>query len=263
MVAVLISCPFTVLGGMALAIRAIRTLAPWSLTLVLAAVLLYAERRTVSASFGFSTTELRSAVGLGEPRTEFDDRMAVVHQRLDPTVPDDAFLFFGNSLIHSLYVTAVTPNAVNFGVGGDTTTFMLRRMDTYKSINRARGIFLEIGINDLFGRDPSAIIESYAAVLKRFPDRLPVYVSQILPVDPDGLVDALKSRLTKQRRDELSAAIRNLCDQRRNCIFVGTDKLADASGALRTAYHVGDGLHLNVAGYKAWAEIISAAINHP
>src|SRR5262245_21550491 len=51
--------------------------------------------------------------------------------KVDGNVPDGSVLFFGDSLVQGLCVVAVTPNAVNFGIGGDTTAGLLDRLPHY------------------------------------------------------------------------------------------------------------------------------------
>ena len=83
-------------------------------------------------------------------------QMLGFHRHIDACVPKGAVLFIGDSFIQSMCVAAITEKAVNFGIGGDTTEGVLKRLPRYTSIKRARAIVLAIGYNDLHELDNDA-----------------------------------------------------------------------------------------------------------
>ncbi len=189
----------------------------------------------------------------------YEDIMITFHLRMDGSVPNDAVLFLGDSLVQSLCVAAVTPRGVNYGIGGDTTSGLLNRLMQYESRNRVQKVVLAAGVNDIARSVTTAqIVQNYQMILAQIPGATPVVFSAILPVD-ESLVSY--SSLTNARIAEVNAQAQSLCAARGNCVFVNAGpSLTNASGALAPEHHIGDGIHLNTAGYAIWISALSGAM---
>ena len=82
--------------------------------------------------------------------SEYYHRILRYHERSVDSVPDDSVIFIGDSITQGLCVSAVQPNAVNFGIGSDTTTGVLMRIPAYMpALERAKCIVLAIGVKHL------------------------------------------------------------------------------------------------------------------
>lgn len=182
--------------------------------------------------------------------TEHYKRMMVYHQYMDGNVPEGAVLFIGDSITQGLCVTAVWDRSVNYGIGSDTTVGVLQRLPKYTSMSRAAAVVIAIGVNDLKRRDNAEILENYKKIMDAVPADTPLVFSAVLPLD-DRAKESGEQRNARIR--ELNKGLADLCAANPKCSFVdSTPSLADESGNLLPSLHVGDGVHLNTAGYALW-----------
>lgn len=187
--------------------------------------------------------------------------MVTYHQRMDDNVPGGAVIFIGDSITQGLAVAAVTPLAVNYGIGKDTTVGVLDRIPVYRSLARAEAIVLAIGVNDLRQRGNAEIVANFDSILEHLPSEVPVIISAILPVDlrvwpePDH----------NQRIQQINHELELLCSTHPTSLFVDSrTRLIDAeqidTGQVDSAqnlaanHHIGDGIHLSAAGYTVWID---------
>ncbi len=173
--------------------------------------------------------------------------------------PVGAVAFFGDSILEGLDATALTPGALNFGIGGDTSRGLLDRISRYSSLTAARAIFLEIGINDLLHSTRDDVVANYRRILATLPNQPRLYLIGILPIDERAFVAAYGDLASNATIARLNLGIRELCLRRGNCV-----PLQPFGGdALLPAYHKGDGVHLSEAGYRALETAIKAALAEP
>lgn len=167
---------------------------------------------------------------LGKPDA-FSERMDRYLAAKDANAPDGAAIFLGDSITQSLAAAAVAPQAVNLGLGSQTTADLTRRARGYQSLERASTIYLMIGANDLSrGRVPD-----YAPLLDVLPADVPLVWSGVMRsrrADPD-------------QRIATNSAIRALCEQRPRCRYVDTSNLGPED-------FQEDGAHPNAQGYGKW-----------
>ena len=185
----------------------------------------------------------------------FDD-MVSYQIKLDKNVPDGSVLFIGDSITYALYVDAVSENAVNFSIPGDTTTGVLKRLNKYTSLSRAKTVILSIGVNDIPRRDNAETIAQYQKILNMIPEHVPVICSGALPVD----MKKMKWHPNDKIRD-LNKRLKKLVASRKNSVFVDSfDKLLDADGQIDFRYHIGDGIHLTYPAYNIWIADLKEAL---
>ncbi|MDA8141681.1 MAG: GDSL-type esterase/lipase family protein [Desulfobacteraceae bacterium] len=180
--------------------------------------------------------------------TQYYSTLVAFHERVDANTPDGAIIFIGDSGIQGLCVSAVANPAVNFGIGSDTTAGVLMRLPKYQSLERAGAVVISIGGNDLRRRGDEEILKNYSAIIAALPPHRPLVFKAILPVDENAQAD-LPGRNARAR--ELNGRLKTLCEtQSQKCLYFDpSSKFADASGNLRRDLHIGDGIHLNAAGY--------------
>ena len=186
------------------------------------------------------------------------ERMMVYHRWMDPVIPDGSVIFIGDSITQSLPVCAVVPNGVNWGIGGDTTVGVLRRLREYRSLERAQAVVLAIGVNDLPWRSDEAILATWDEILAALPSGTPLLVSAMLPFD---------SRIWKgvgvdgtARRLHLNAEVKSRVAARGGQWVDASSRLEDETGCLQLGFHTGDGIHLSPEGYQVWIEALREAI---
>lgn len=186
-------------------------------------------------------------------------KMMTYHQQMDSVVPDESVIFIGDSIIQSLPVSAVVPNGVNYGIGGDTTVTVLKRIPEYKSLDRAEAVVLLIGINDLRWRSNPEILETFGILLQKIPEGPKVFIVSILPVNPTRR--AIVAENATLRIEQLNREFRLRTTNRKNAVFIDVhDQLADAEGFLASKYDNGDGLHLSPIGYQVFIDGIRLAL---
>ncbi len=182
-------------------------------------------------------------------------RMPTLHRALDPHVPDGAVLMLGDSLAGQLPPRFVDPLAVNFAIGGFSVRATTGLVAGRRDFTRARAAVVVVGTNDLVGAatPPPALERDLATLLAALPDTLKVLLVAVPPVDP---------RVHRDRQLPVISRTNELWQQaarrRPATVFVPVaDVLADATGALRADFHQGDGLHLNEAGNRALAGVLT------
>lgn len=193
---------------------------------------------------------LLAKVGLavpGDAYVRLQDRL--LSERMDPSVPSGASIFLGDSITAGLAVTAVTPDAINFGVGMQTTAQLVDAIPTFSSLARARRIFLLIGINDLGFGLGDALVANLHKIADKLPSDIPVVWSSIMP--HSGLTARIRS---------VNSRIRALCKARPQCTFVDTfSKMATDGGEPAPGIYI-DGTHPNARGYALWITLMKNAI---
>jgi lysophospholipase L1-like esterase len=177
--------------------------------------------------------------------------MLSFHKRIDKNIPDKSLIFIGDSITQGLAVIAVSPQSINYGIGQDTTTGVLKRIPYYRSILKSKAVVIAIGINDLKRRNNDEIINNYLKIVKLIPRNIPVLFSAILPVD-----EVASGRMGINKRvKELNNNLSEICNKNQRLHFLNISKLViNAYGNLSTDYHIGDGVHLNRFGNKIWIE---------
>jgi len=181
--------------------------------------------------------------------------MLAYHKRMDGNIPKNATIFIGDSLTQSLAVSAITPYAVNYGIGHDTSKGVLDRLNQYTSIQHSKIIVIAIGINDLkFNKKEKEILSNLEKIIKILPNKKPIIFNSMHPVDEQSLnSDSIKNR----KITSINSDLEKICSKYSNVHFIDTYKvLSNNSGNLLNKYHVGDGLHLNTQGYQVWINLI-------
>lgn len=172
--------------------------------------------------------------------------MLAYHRGMDPSVPEGAAIFLGDSITQSLATATVAPHAVNYGIGFATTGDLLRHLPEYKSLNRASIVYLMIGVNDL--------LLGQAAGLH---DRLK-QIAQALPTDRrvvwSGLMPVFSPEVSPAQIAAANEVIQVACAERPRCTYVDTVALFAGDSSL---FH--DGLHPNERGYARWMAALRGA----
>jgi lysophospholipase L1-like esterase len=177
----------------------------------------------------------------------------------DPAAPAGAVILIGDSILEGFDATAVAPGALNYGIGGDTTRGLLDRIGRYRSLGRAHAIFLEIGINDLLRRRGGDVVINYRRILAALPKQPRLYLIGILPIDETAFAAVHGNHASNAEIARLDAAAAELCRGRGNCVPLQPF----GAGSLPADDHIGDGLHLNDAGYRVLAAALKAALAEP
>ncbi len=179
--------------------------------------------------------------------TDYFHTMVAFQQRIDKNLAPKSALFIGDSLTQGLAVSRITSNAVNYGIGNDTTVGVIDRLPLYQSIESSKFIVLAIGVNDFKYRSIEQIIANFDVILLMLSSARQIIISAILPVD-ENAQHYIKNNEIKRLNTSLAELSLNFPNAD---YFDISDKLS-LSENLIDHYHVGDGVHLNKAGYDIW-----------
>ena len=178
------------------------------------------------------------------------------HKRVDKNLRPGVTLFFGDSHVQGLAVSSVTGHSANFGIGGDTTIGLLRRLPYYGSTGRAKSIVISIGFNDLKRRSNDEILDRLGAIVGQLPRQVPVILCAVKPVD-----EKASGRENINRRIyRLNEAYASIAERHSHVFFVGIPAITRENGSLAPEYHIGDGIHLSREGYSIWIDQLQQAL---
>jgi lysophospholipase L1-like esterase len=183
-------------------------------------------------------------------------RYVEIHVEADALATPGAVVFIGDSILATLPVHTLASNAINFSIGGDTTTGVLYRIPRYSSIQQAKAIVLSVGINDIGKNSNANIIQRYQQILALLPPHIPIVFNCVLPIDQRVFTARDNGRIRS-----LNQMIQAMPRGNRRLVIVDCyDDLLDASGNLNPAYHTGDGLHLNPEGQQVLCAALRLAL---
>lgn len=193
------------------------------------------------------------SLGYWQPPPEWEDfpiQTVLDQATLDRRVPDHAVILLGDSIMAGVPAGSVGPNAVNFGLGGDTTQVLLRRLPMLRSLDRASAVVIEVGVNDLKYRTPAEAARLYGDILRHIPAATPVVALSVLPVDETKPAITRRADLRNAAITALNGAIRTICERRPHCRYLDLWPVVwDASRGVPQADFFGpDGWHLSAAG---------------
>jgi len=173
--------------------------------------------------------------------------MVAFHSRIDKNLPPKSILFIGDSHIQGLAVSAISPNAVNYGIGKDTTVGVMQRLHYYKSIPASKSVVLAIGFNDLKRRENENILQNIEKILDYFPAKIDIILCAIHPVGEN------KHAAYNERIKDLNKSLKKISMQYNNVTYLNSFNSALSSGKyLLPKYHLPDGIHLSKEGYSVW-----------
>jgi lysophospholipase L1-like esterase len=144
---------------------------------------------------------------------------------------------------------------MNRGISGDITFGVLKRLEdvTRRKLSK---LFILIGINDI-GKDiPDLVIaDNHRKIIQAVQAKSPgtkIYVQSLLPVNPD--VPGFPQHYDKQEHViHVNRLLRLVADSTGTRFVDLFPAFVDSRNRLDARY-TGDGLHLNEAGYRAWAD---------
>lgn len=185
-------------------------------------------------------------------RDYFQSQMTTFHRRIDEMAQPRSVIFIGASEIQGIDVGQICDRALNFGIGGDTTEGVLRRLPVYASLATARAVVLSIGYNDLGRTHNQDVLFNIETILERIPSDLPVFLCPITMVDEN-----LIKHVNNDRIGEFNQALSKLGRRFDNVVFVEvSQELSGKELSSKTRILEKDGCHLNLQGRRIWSEAV-------
>lgn len=155
-------------------------------------------------------------------------------------------VFVGDSITAGCEWAEFFPGSVNRGIGGDTTTGVLNRLQAITD-TKPRKIFIMIGTNDFVkGRCVPEIVASYKQIINIVKQQSPgtkIYVQSVLPVS---------EKYSKRNNDiiVLNEELKKLAPT-----YIDLYSAFLKNQAINPKYTV-DGTHLTPEGYLLWKGVI-------
>ena len=162
-------------------------------------------------------------------------------------------MFLGDSLTDLCDVKTYYPafNALNRGIGGDTTTGLLHRMDVSVYDAHPKAVVMMIGINNF-----DTMMDDYGQILKEFQKNIPEAKIVILSLTPCDLPHLGNDRIIR-RNGEIKALATSYGYTYVDVFSPLYDELTGKSvdGCLV------DGLHYTDEGYKRISATLTPVLN--
>ena len=168
-------------------------------------------------------------------------------------------IFLGNSITAGVDWMELLGNhrVRNRGISGDITFGVLERLEEVTEGKPAK-VFILIGINDISRNIPdSVILNNYQTMVTRIKRESPktkIYFHTLMPVNNE--FTQFKNHYNKDEHIlSVNAALKKMAAQEHITVidlyphFLNADKKLDKKFTI-------DGLHLNAAGYKVWADLL-------
>ena len=158
----------------------------------------------------------------------------------------------GNSLVDGMMLCSGLPMAY---YGGTSRTVFNNRLNELLQKQYGK-VYIEFGINEL-GGSVDSFITSYRGIIERIRATMPEAEIYIMAITPVTKAKSDQGVFTMKRIGEFNDALYLLAKET-DCWYLDTcGGLCDATGYLPAQYAGWDASpHLEVAGYKAWAEVI-------
>lgn len=161
-------------------------------------------------------------------------------------------LFVGNSLTEQFNLNHwfQQSNIKNRGIGGNTTTDILNRLDEITE-SQPKMILLMAGINDLPSQQLDTVLSNYQLILQRIRQATPqtqVYLQSVLPVSIP------QASFINQQVAQLNNQLVQWSPQY-SMHYIDIHQAFMQQPKLQVLYQP-DGLHLNHAGYRVWADVL-------
>ena len=145
----------------------------------------------------------------------------------------------------------------NRGISGDITFGVLERLDEVTE-GKPKKVFILIGINDIQHNIPdNVILDNYRKIIQRIKAASPgtkIYFHTLLPVNNE--FTQFKNHYNKDEHIlAVNEGLKKLGAAEGITVIDLHPHFLNAQQKLDKRYTM-DGLHLNAAGYKAWAEVL-------
>ncbi len=168
-------------------------------------------------------------------------------------------VFVGNSITAGVDFNELLSNnrVRNRGISGDISFGILERLQEVTEGQPAK-VFILIGINDISRNIPdTVIVNNYKKIIHRIKTASPrtkIYFQTLLPVNNE--FTQFKNHYNKD--DHIlfvNSALKNLAAKEKITLVDLHPHFLNKDNKLEKAYTI-DGLHLNAAGYKVWADVL-------
>lgn len=186
-------------------------------------------------------------------------------KKVNPETPEGLICFAGDSMIEYLNLEKFLPgvDAINRGIAGATTEFILNHFDDIFGDLNPSEILISIGSNDLvlLEHKPNQIVEDIKRIFDKIIEKFPfttIYYLSTTPVIKEDHPVYKKMYIGGRTNEEnrlINEGVRKYTDSHSIMYIDLFAPLIDEHEYLKEEY-TADGIHLNKVGYKVYADII-------
>lgn len=182
--------------------------------------------------------------------------MAVLRRR-DAVAAPGKLVFLGSSTVESLDTSAVASHALNLGLGGDRIETLLARARRYESVHTARGVVLNIGINDVLVDCQPIAMAMYRAQLQALARGKPLIWLGLQPLR--GVAAERCNGAVNRFIDATNELQQEACRSIENCLWV--EHPLRGKNVRRSSPELleADGIHMRRAGYAMLEAALAVA----
>jgi lysophospholipase L1-like esterase len=183
----------------------------------------------------------------------YESEVTELEQKIPPVACP--VVFYGSSSIRLWPRLDRDGQIVNRGFGGSTLEACAHFFERLVLPLRPRSLVIYAGDNDLGdGRSPEQVLTSFR--------QLALKIETHLPGVPFGFISIKLSpaRITiTERIRHANHLIQREIERHHTAYFIPIfDSMLDARGIPRPEFFLGDGLHLSLAGYRLWEQILTS-----
>ena len=199
-----------------------------------------------------------------EAMDQYRENKRITYMMENQNLSHGQIVFVGDSItdLYKLddHYTDLPLETYNRGVGGDTTSLVLNRLDVSVTAIAPSVVVLLIGANDVNGYvEDAKLLGNYKKILDEIRTSLPdtkLYCVSIVPQnDMLESYSSLSVTANTARILALNPQIKKLAEDS-GAVYVDLfPHLADENNRLRYEYS-DDGLHLNETGLRVWTEVM-------
>ena len=182
----------------------------------------------------------------------------------NPSLEIGQTVFIGDSITEHYklkrYYRNTDPKCYNRGISGDTTDWMIARLQTSLFDIYPAKVVLMIGTNDInAGKSADEIAVNYEIILSLFSQNIPDAEVICVSIIPQNKKYSDKARENNERIKSTNLKIEALCQDFGYEYVNLYDHLTDSKGMLMRRY-THDGLHLSQWGYRVWTDVMKDKI---
>jgi lysophospholipase L1-like esterase len=190
------------------------------------------------------------------PQVKFEKTTHAHYLRKARSINQESIVFLGSSSIQALNVSQVTPNGMNFGIGGERISGLIHRVEDYYKLPLARLVVFGAGFNDLCRSSIEKISMDFDYLLDTVTNKN-IIISGMQPATNKNLCVGLPDRIYLYNQ-----YLKDKCDSIKKCYYVDLNKVLSLQ---KSQVFERDGIHLNELGYRVWqaelTRVIEQAIN--
>jgi lysophospholipase L1-like esterase len=183
--------------------------------------------------------------------------IVTMHARQEANTSYNSVYFIGDSMVQGFNTSRLSLPTINLGIGHDRISHVAARLKTYQNVKSSKSLLISVGVNDLRSKSVAESISDYEKLISQNHKVSNILVLGVLPIDSKLLGLHLNRKVST-----FNHKLQVIASMYANVNYVKPPtKLYSNSKDLIAKFHIGDGLHLNSAGYEVWIHDLQGTLN--